>query len=444
VEADELYERELRSERDRLLSAYESVDSGAALLKFQVELSAAIESREPAAFRLKSTAAKEHLRLLRLLGDGLAWRLLHSYAIRQLAKNPAPPPALGSQGDGFRQTLDAAGELTADGHLVLISDLTHCLTIGDLVLCDDRERPSIVECGGHEQFLHKGRKARQFQRAHAVTNLLKDGTATFPGDNWKTRTIELKTQPSDTWDVVDRVVLAAEREGSAGELASRDDFVFAVRADEEPILRENTDHMVEPVVATYTRVLERPNPRVPPCVAWDISMGAKRLLYQGDVFVVHVVDVAAFVGQRADDAEIVKVLRSGNAVTGFGAVARGERLAFSPEFLTDVLLGFATIASTAEAMLEAAMRTMDVGGEFWDPDSSSDQGIDWLTELAGEDGFVDPVLAWAELNRRRPDGEHEPFTASKELRPTGRRLEGSQRGEKCRAPEDSSAPGPGR
>lgn len=409
MDVDEAYERELRAERDQVLTAYAAVGTCPALLEFQLQLAAAIESREPAAFRSKNTEAKEHLRLLRLLGDGLAWRLLHPYAIRQLAKNPAPPPALGNQGEGFRQTLDAARELTADGQLVLVSDLTHCLTIGDLVICDDRERPSIVECGGHERFLHKGRKARQLQRAQAVSDLLKDGTAVFPGHARATRTLELKTRSRDSWDVVDRVVLAAGRKGSAAELASDDDLVFAVRADEDrgaaDATHNLTNHMAEPTFAIYTRLLERPDPRVPPCVAWNVSLEAKRLLYQGDVFVGHVVDVASFIGRRSGNAEIVKILRSGDAITGFGVAVGDDPLTFSHEFLTDVLLGFETIESTAEAILEAARRTIDLIDLAEERVRSEDSGTDeeWprLAELADKDGFVSPALAWSELNRGR-------------------------------------------
>jgi hypothetical protein len=202
VSADQAYERELRSERDRLLTEFAAVATTAELLDFQLQLAAAIELSEPRAFREKNRDAKEHLRLLRLLGDGLARRLLHPHAIRQLAKNPAPPPALGSQGDGFRQTLEAAREIAGREHPVLISDLTHCLTVGDLVICDDPERPSIVECGGHEKFLHKGRKGRQLRRAQAIIDLLKDGTAVLPGNDLPTRVLEIKTASDRTWSVV--------------------------------------------------------------------------------------------------------------------------------------------------------------------------------------------------------------------------------------------------
>jgi hypothetical protein len=400
VNGDNRNEHELRSERDELLNAYSAVDSPERLLDFQLKLAAAIQSREPAAFSSKNRDVKEHLRLLRLLGDGLAWQLLHPYAIRQLAKNPAPPPALGNQGIGFRDTLGRARKLAEAGHLVVVSDLTHVLTIGDLVVCDDREHPGIVECGGHARFLHKGRKARQLQRAQAVVDLLNDGTVVFPGRRQETQTIEVKTPYRHTWPAVDRVTIEAKREGSSAAFATDTDLVFAMRSDVDPksaLKRGTTDHMAVPAAAAYTRLLERPNARVPPCTAWDVSLEAKRVLYQGDVHVVHVVDAAAFVGRRLGNAEVVKLLRTDDAVAGFGVVVGDDQLSLAAEFLTDVLLGFQTIESTAEAMLEAAEQSVELADRLRRQGSSTEQ-IDLPPGLADEDGFVDPALWWSIAN----------------------------------------------
>jgi hypothetical protein len=400
VSSDAAYECELRSERDELLAAYWAIHSRRGLLDFQLKLAAAIQAREPAAFRSKNRDAKEHLRLLRILGDGLAWRLLHPYVVRQLAKNSAPPPALGNQGIGFQRTLDRARELSEAGHLMLVSDLTHVVTIGDLVVCDDREHPRIIECGGHEKFLHKGRKGRQFQRALAVTDLLTDGVVVFPGNRQETRTVVVKTPHGSTWPVVDRVTTGAERDGSVAEFATDADLVIAMRSDIDPksaMTRETTDHMAVPTVAVYTRLLERPDPRVPPCTAWDVSSEATRLLYQGDVRIVHVIDAAAFVGRRRGNAEIVKLLRSDDAVAGFGVAVGDDRVSLAPEFLTDVLLGFQTIESTAEAMLEAAQLSVELAGGPG-PQSASTEHIDRLSGLADGDGFVSPLLGWGVSN----------------------------------------------
>lgn len=95
----------------------------------------------------------------------------------------------------------------------------------------------------------------------------------------------------------------------------------------------------------------------------------------------------------------MKVLREGEAITGFGVLVGDESLTFSHEFLTDVLLGFQTIESIAEAILEAAARIVDLAEEpAWSEGSGTDAGRR-LEEWADGDGFVSPSLAWSELNR---------------------------------------------
>jgi PDZ domain-containing protein len=83
-----------------------------------------------------------------------------------------------------------------------------------------------------------------------------------------------------------------------------------------------------------------------------------------------------------------------------GIVVGEDRFSFSPEFLTDVLLGFQTIESTADSMLEAASRTVDLVEELGEPEGSMTDA-EALERLADARGFVDPVLAWRELNAAR-------------------------------------------
>lgn len=255
ADVDDLgYEQELRDERDRLFDAFEAVCDPASLLDFQLGLVAEITAREPDAFAGRSRAAREHLRLLRLLGDGLAWRYLDAYAIRQLAKNPAAPPGLTGQ-RGFELTLQTARQIADHGHPALVADLTHCLTIGDVIVCTVPAVPFIIECGGNPRFAHKGRKARQRQRAQAVSQLLVEGETTFPNHSRPTLSLAISTPAEHSWDVLERVILAAADQGMASECAADGDLIFALRGEEDIELFElpECDAMTSPTVATYTR-----------------------------------------------------------------------------------------------------------------------------------------------------------------------------------------------
>ena len=69
--------------------------------------------------------------------------------------------------------------------------------------------------------------------------------------------------------------------------------------------------------------------------------------------------------------------------------------------LHEVLLGFATVESTALQMLEAARPTVDLHYELDPGKLGPDVDYDRLQALADEDGFVSPDLAWAASNSVR-------------------------------------------
>jgi hypothetical protein len=76
----------------------------------------------------------------------------------------------------------------------------------------------------------------------------------------------------------------------------------------------------------------------------------------------------------------------------------GARRAGGPRGL---LLGFAKIESTAETILEAAQRAIDLADKVPTEESRANEDFDRLQELADEDGFVSPALWWTEANRGR-------------------------------------------
>lgn len=60
--------------------------------------------------------------------------------------------------------------------MTLIADLTNIVKIGDLILCDDPEKPDIVECKNKlskPRYMFLGRKKRQFTRAFETAQYLK-------------------------------------------------------------------------------------------------------------------------------------------------------------------------------------------------------------------------------------------------------------------------------
>ena len=131
---DETFAAEAKEIRGGLLLGLEEASSASELAEFQVRLSDEIIRTEERRKKVRqSLELKEHLLRLRLLGDSLAWRLLHPHAIRNLAKNDGRPPILCDRRPEVEKCLATVRWLSSDGIPAVVADLTHCLRIGDVV-----------------------------------------------------------------------------------------------------------------------------------------------------------------------------------------------------------------------------------------------------------------------------------------------------------------------
>jgi len=152
------------SVRASLLGELDAITSPQAAMEFQRRLAGELLSAEPA----KGPDAQWHRHLLRLMGDALAWKVLSRHTIRELARDGQRPPSLTGQGHDFEFVLEVAGQITADGALPVICDLTHLLGVGGIVVAT-AGAISIIECKNTllpAEWRPRGRRLRQLQRQH--------------------------------------------------------------------------------------------------------------------------------------------------------------------------------------------------------------------------------------------------------------------------------------
>jgi hypothetical protein len=112
-------------------------------------------------------------------------------------------------------------------------------------------------------------------------------------------------------------------------------------------LRETLGH---PILSMFRVHERRPNPRVRPPYAWPIAPELRLAVAESDVFVLHIIDLDAFVGRARGRARLSGYERRAGAYWLIGDV-EGERYPLSPALIDEVLLGFETIDSAAGAML---------------------------------------------------------------------------------------------
>ena len=348
---------ELRARREDILREFDAADAPDSAFTLQERIAAEIIAAEPVAYSDRESPERMHIEKLRIIVDGLAWRFLHSYTIRQLSKSGTPPPSLSNQGAGFRATMEVAQDFS-EAAPVVIADLTNCICCGDVVVCADSERPTIIEVGGHPRFTHRGRKGRQMARNVAIVELLEHGYGTLPGSDAVVLTIPIDVEPAHTFPAVAEAVGAAVQGEVGVAIASADDVIWAnpgAGFDDLPALVLDACEPFKRSVAmgAHMRLIEDPNLGVLPFVGWPIPLEQRVALLEEDVVLAHFVNLDAFL----DPAD-----RSPPRITGHRSTRNGALRAFiaidndgaegelTAAFANSAIYGFETIESVRDSM----------------------------------------------------------------------------------------------
>lgn len=142
-----------------------------------------------------------HKRLLRVIGDSLAFTFLHEHTIRTLSRHPGQSASLTGQGDDFAFTMDVAQAFAESGYVPILCDLTNVLKVGDIVAVAP-EHVLILECKRTAlpaRLQLNGRLARQRARGSDAAEYLRSSTIPEPGG---TRQAIRFDRPDPRWDAV--------------------------------------------------------------------------------------------------------------------------------------------------------------------------------------------------------------------------------------------------
>jgi hypothetical protein len=331
---------------------FESLETPADLLGLQLALVGEIEIAERAIASAGDSGERAHRQLIRGLGDAVAWRCLHPYAIRQLHFSAGAPPSLSNQA-GLGLTLECAEEFTQRGVPVVVCDVTNCLGTGDVVAVTNPEVPMVIECG-NPRYSQTPRKRRQALRADAALEQLRSGEANWPERSLPTRTIEVSTPTHNLYEAVESAIQRSITGETAIELPNDDQIVFAIAAD-SPLSSGIFDELaVDPSDYAFgiTTLYERlPSPRISPPHVWPIKADCRRAVIESDVIVGHLVRLAAFDGPANGAARLLGAERRGDGIY-IRAENGEEACVVLPGPIEDLLGNFQTVESSIEAMLE--------------------------------------------------------------------------------------------
>jgi len=358
--------KELRSIRHTFFDQFEKIDSPQSLYKFQKAIAEEIIKAEKVLKKEKSQEYKWHINLLRSYCDALAWTLLHPHTIRQLAKNPSHPPSLVNQADGFKHTLESAQEYADEGIPVLISDLTNCLKISDLVLCYGPEKPALVECKCSSippELLYRGRSGRQLSRAIKILQYLREGKSRLFGESKPRFVIETSAEIEYTWDKVNLAVNNALNTGLGFSIYNDYDIMFAcVNDNKKPKIPKEIKIIATkfemPDIGCHLRLLEEADLLIPPPLIWPIDRICKFTLMEAEILLFHLVDIQQFTKIVTEHGRILKILGTKTNLYEHCFLVevgnKNHKFKFSSRFIDDVVYGFQTIESTGNSIIEFA------------------------------------------------------------------------------------------
>ncbi|HMH54305.1 MAG TPA: hypothetical protein VK548_28985 [Candidatus Acidoferrum sp.] len=358
----EAFAAEAKGVRTRLLLELEQSSSVSQLAEFQVHLKDEIiraESNRGAGRH--HLEVKEHLFRLRLLGDSLAWRLLHRHAIRNLAKNDGRPPRLSDRRHEIENCMAAVRWLSTEGISAICTDLTHCLRIGDVIIVRHPEIPEILEFKARvrdDRYRHQGRAGRQLHRMEKTIEYLSRGAAQFRDESIARMSLEIDLRAKHDFLQVGSVAATALRDGASTEMLRPRQWLGACRLGCEPIApaeaRQFTDLRL--CIGSLADALPNLLHEVPPPLNWPISLDLRRALMEGELVLFHIVDPRLLETER-----IRRVLfdRRGNGA--FEVDAGGNTFQCSDYFLRQLLYGFQTPDSVAETMNALALKTSELG-----------------------------------------------------------------------------------
>jgi hypothetical protein len=348
---DLVFATEATELRGELLLKLEAASSIPEFADFQACLKGEIVSTEERQKRRQSVDIKEHLRRLRLLGDSLAWTLLHPHAIRNLAKNDDRPPALCDRKAEVDKCIATVRWLATKGIPGIVADLTHCIRIGDVIVVRNPEMPDLVEFKANvpdDRYRHQGRRGRQLHRMQKTVEYLKSGSAEFRNEPGPRLSIEVGVRPEHDFVQVERVASAAIRDGASLQMLRPRQWIGACRLDCEPIfpaeLHEFPDLHI--CVGFLSEALPNLLHEVPPPFNWPINLEVRRALMDGTVGLFHILDP-----QILENPQIRFAPDRQRDGVCFEVHVDGGAFSCSDYFLRPILYGFQTVESVAETMV---------------------------------------------------------------------------------------------
>lgn len=298
-----------------------------------------------------------HRNAIYSIGDALAWNLLHPFTIRQLGKYDSNIVSLNSQEKNYQDLLDQY-ESQSESTYYLFSDLTKCLTIGDVIEVKGREDIVIheVKSSAPENVsvmgLLSGRIGRQFSKNFWITEYLKRGIGKLFDYPRLFKTILISGSQNSHFDILPDLIdkCLNSPKGAASVQAEKGLFYLVQNLDYDfsPEVLEMPKPNTTIFFASTSRLVEDKNETVYhiPILCFPLSLKHRILLNEVDIVVYgflredYVDEVASQYGYHFKMVNDQPTL-----------VKNGVPFSFHVRFLNNVLIGLEPVPEMIMQMI---------------------------------------------------------------------------------------------
>ena len=331
---------------------------------FQRHLAAELLAAETNVTGASPQELSQHKRLVRIIGDSLAFSLLHKHTIRTLSRHPGLPPSMKGQQEDFEHVIAIAEMLAVSGYVPLLCDVTNLLKVGDIIAVAE-EHVLVLECKRSplpSRLPGTGRLARQRLRGTQAAEYLQRSRITeadgvraalpfnLPEPRWRILT-DLASKVSLTSA---SSAVAILDDGDAAALVTIGDSFEAL----EPFFDElnRTVAAKVSVIGTQLDVISNPRWNCPSPLTFPVSPLLRFALLEGNALLLRLIDFDRFVGSRTTKSGRKVELRAtwSASKAKLSMAADDQCHDLGPWFLDSVMHTLTTVAEMKEALLSCA------------------------------------------------------------------------------------------
>lgn len=332
-------------------------------LSFQRDLAAELRATETRSTQSLTQELSRHKRLVRIIGDSLAFSVLDQHTIRTLSRHPGPSPSIVGQREDFAHVSNIAEMLAASGYVPLLCDVTNLLKVGDIVAVAE-DHVLVLECKRSplpSRLPGNGRLARQRLRGTQAAEYLRRSQIAESDGVRQALPVDL---PEPCWhaltDLASRVstlsgsAIAMLDDGDAVALAIVGDSLENVTE-----IIEELNHAVaanSPVFGTQLDILESPRWNCPPPLVFPVQPLLRHALLEGNALMFRLIDSDRFLGPRNTASGRLVELRvtCTTAKAKLSLIADNQPYELGPWFLDRVMHTPTTVVGTRDALLSCA------------------------------------------------------------------------------------------